>query len=557
MTQSLRLRSFLVCLALAACSTGVGPDEGTTPGNTPATVFAAAIVSEPVAAAVVSPASTSNMVYASLPPGTVSEGVSLTIVNHRNGARASAPIIAGGVDPVAIPASTGDTLGFTVLSAEGRAVAFEKIKVVPVSQPPIVVRTEPIQGKRDVPLNVRILVVFSEPIDPGTLTPGALQLQTGGVGVAGTVAFDDPDHLRATFTPAAPLSPGQDYVVVIAGTLQDAAGHPLIAPPPVGFTSVPTDPGTTPPTVFTAAILSQPLLAALVNPESTGKLVFVSLPPGTVPDGVSLSIVNHRNGARASGPIIAGGADPIAVAAEVDDTLGFIVISAHGLTVAPEQIRVVPSSQIDPVVIRTEPATGAQKVPLHAKFKVVFSVPVELGTLTNGGLRLQTGGVTVPGTMTFDGPDRTRVTFAPTDPLRPGRDYLLNVSRTIQDVAGNALLASVPVVFTSDVPVYSIYERVTPDPVGLASFYILSSDGSFVLKYGGLDWGPFFYEYPGHYQVTPTGISFVWDVYANNYPWDATATRSGMSFTVTYNGVMVASDFEHGTYSLIDGPGLP
>ncbi|MEP6591011.1 MAG: Ig-like domain-containing protein [Gemmatimonadota bacterium] len=246
------------CLALAACSTGVGPDEGSGPpppptgcvpapqcntpggtGITPATVFAAMNLSEPIGAAVLGSTSGSRMVYASLPPGTLAEGVSLNIVNHRTGAGVTAPIIAGGVDPVAIAAAAGDTLGFTVMSAQGQTVAFEKIKVVPTSQPPIVVRTEPIQGKRDVPLNARILVVFSEPVDPGTFTEGVLQLQTGGVAVAGTVAFDDPEHLRAIFTPTAPLLPEVDYTLLVAGTIQNVAGNPLIAPAPVTFTSAP------------------------------------------------------------------------------------------------------------------------------------------------------------------------------------------------------------------------------------------------------------------------------------------------------------------------------
>ncbi|MEP6591010.1 MAG: Ig-like domain-containing protein [Gemmatimonadota bacterium] len=347
----------------------------------------------------------------------------------------------------------------------------------------------------------------------------------------------------------------------------DGSGPP---PPPAGCVPAPQcntppvpgiTPDSTPPTVFTAAIISPPVAPPLVDPASPAMLVYVSLLPGTLPGAVSLNIVNHRNRALAFGHIIAGGVDPIAIVAAVGDTLGFIVISADGLTVSREQIRVVPSSQA-PVVVRTEPIQGRDAVLLYAKLKVVFSVPLALGTLTDGGLQLQTGGVAVRGTVAFDGPDHTRVTFTPADHLLPGREYLINFANTIQDVAGNSLLAPVPVLFTSEVPVYSIYERVTPDlTIGLPSRFIFSSGGlctiEYGAKFGGTDWAGLFSVDSPSYQITATGISFDFGPYGTSGWQLATATRFGSSIAVRYNFFMSELGYEDGTYILTDGPGLP
>ena len=47
-----------------------------------------------------------------------------------------------------------------------------------------------------------MILVFSEPIKPSTLTDASVQLSLNGVPVAGTLAFGDSAHLTATFTPA-------------------------------------------------------------------------------------------------------------------------------------------------------------------------------------------------------------------------------------------------------------------------------------------------------------------------------------------------------------------
>ncbi len=125
-----------------------------------------------------SPAST--LVYVSLPPGSMPDGRIAAITDARLGSSASATFTDGGFDPVGLAAATGDTLTLTIRTKNGESVTF--MRAVPGDGRPVIVRTSPPPHKRDVPLNARMAIVFSEPIDAATLTDGSVRLSTRGVG---------------------------------------------------------------------------------------------------------------------------------------------------------------------------------------------------------------------------------------------------------------------------------------------------------------------------------------------------------------------------------------
>src|SRR5881628_3107439 len=122
-----------------------------------------------------------NLVYVSFPPGTVPDGGLATIRNTRTGTTVQTPLTAGGFDPMPIDAREGDTLAVDVEQAGGGMRSFTLR--VPRTARPIVVRTDPPPGRRDVALNARIVVVFSEPIDPRTA--GGVSLSRGSSNVTG------------------------------------------------------------------------------------------------------------------------------------------------------------------------------------------------------------------------------------------------------------------------------------------------------------------------------------------------------------------------------------
>jgi hypothetical protein len=185
---------------------------------------------------------TTPVAFVSLAPGTVPGGVLATITNLRTGDTLSVPVGAGGFDPVAVPAIGGDTLDIAVELSSGGSLR-HLIQAVPLKHSPSVVRTYPSSGRRDVPLNTTIVVVFSEPIDSTTLTATTVQVRRGATPVAGTLGFVDAEHLKVLFAPAAPLAPATVYTLMVTQGIRDLEGDPLEASITAEFTTAATSSG--------------------------------------------------------------------------------------------------------------------------------------------------------------------------------------------------------------------------------------------------------------------------------------------------------------------------
>jgi hypothetical protein len=198
-------------------------------------------------------------VYMSLSPGTVSVGERIEFVNQRTGATTVAQIVDGGLDPVVIEALAGDTIRVSI-SGGGLPAALRYTAVVPRRRPPVIVRTNPPKGKRDVPLSVAMVVIMSEPIDPTSVTSTSVRLLRNGNVVAGTATMADGHNVSLSFIPSEPLAPSTEYVLQVNQDVRDANGEqlervalvdfmtagtgqlpdPIPAPPPPPSPSVPS-----------------------------------------------------------------------------------------------------------------------------------------------------------------------------------------------------------------------------------------------------------------------------------------------------------------------------
>ena len=241
-----------------------GPDR-LTGDLSAATVIVSDPVAHPLAGAgaahALSGGTGADPVYVSLPPGTIPNGGLATIRNIRTGSSVPAVMVAGGFDPVAIEAVAGDTLAIEV-QLDGGGNRSLRLPVPSVRRP-IVVRTDPPPGKRDVPLNARIVVVFSEPINPGTV--GSIRLLRGAAPTAGQISLSA-DGLRAEFEPAGLLAANADFALSIPTDVADLSGDPLQQPVTAEFA--------TGNTVIAASVATaQPAL--LTNPFSGDLRTFV------------------------------------------------------------------------------------------------------------------------------------------------------------------------------------------------------------------------------------------------------------------------------------------
>jgi hypothetical protein len=167
-------------------------------------------------------------------PGAFPEGDAVEILNRRTGVRLSASMLDGGLDPIGIPAEVGDELEITVF--DGPTPLFTVAWVVPVRLPPIIVRTDPPDGKTKVPLNASVMVVFSEPMDPDSLMREHIRVLRDGVPVPGEVRILD-GGLRVEFVPNQELARSVEYTIALGTALRDLSGDALEAEYSATFTT--------------------------------------------------------------------------------------------------------------------------------------------------------------------------------------------------------------------------------------------------------------------------------------------------------------------------------
>jgi len=213
----------------------VGPpvDEGRLPDG----VAVSAPVAPPTVwsgAAPWIPGDAERLVYVSARPGTFPDGHAVRVSNRSNGDSVGAAVLDGGFDPLPIRGQIGDELSITVDQADGSTFVFSA--EVRDRVRPRVIRTRPPRGATQVSLNATMQIVFSEPVDPATVTHENLTLLLGSEPVEGTLGLST-DGLHAEFVPTSSLAPGSLYRLVIGDGIRSVVGEALEEEPVVSFTT--------------------------------------------------------------------------------------------------------------------------------------------------------------------------------------------------------------------------------------------------------------------------------------------------------------------------------
>ncbi len=280
-----------------------------------------ALISDTAALRSPTSSSSGSPAYVSLPPGTFPFATKILIRNERTGEQLEAPLEDGGLDPVPVTAQAGDRILLTITSATGRATTFAR--AVPVRRRPRVVRVNPPRGRNDVAINTSVVVVFSEPVDPATVTGTTLRLASeGGVAVEGTVRVSD-DGLSAIYIPSARLAPSTEYRITVTGEVRDRDGSPLDAPPDATFRTrgVPTEPTPLPASLRSNAIAFRNFFGGimLLAPDgSVSASIFGTTAtdgePAWSPDGTRIVLTRQAKGIEPELYVLTPGADRPAVA---------------------------------------------------------------------------------------------------------------------------------------------------------------------------------------------------------------------------------------------------
>jgi len=217
-------------------------------------------------------------------------------------------------------------------------------------------------------------------------------------------------------------------------------------------------PGAATPPTLPGLVVSAPVpvdavqgsLASAALAVSAG-VVYVSLAPGSVPDGRLATIRNRATTQSVIAEVVDGGFDPVAIVASVGDTLA-IEITRTG-SVAPHTTVEVVRAARPPLVVRTDPPKKQVDVPLNAIMVIVFSAPIDATTVTTESVQLWRGTTPVAGTVRLSDATGIRAEFRPDGLLAGQTDYRLVVTQGIRDVNGEALASPLDVEFTTGVTV--------------------------------------------------------------------------------------------------------
>lgn len=165
---------------------------------------------------------------------------------------------------------------------------------------------------------------------------------------------------------------------------------------------------------------------------------WVSLIPGTVPDGTTATIVNRRTAQRITVAIVDGGFDPQPISASVGDT---VEVSASRVGEPDATAVMALIARPTPRIVRTRPPRGQTDAPLNTVITIVFSEPLNPASVNSSSVTLTTAGSPVAGQVRLvPGPGYV-VEFTPSTLLAPLTTYSLTVSG-VASLSGTSLAAT-------------------------------------------------------------------------------------------------------------------
>ncbi len=238
------------------------------------------------------------------------------------------------------------------------------------------------------------------------------------------------------------------------GALASCLDRQPIGPESTGTTGLATSPTVSDPLSPPTLLASAPGLSTSVVAGTN--VVYVSLPPGTEPDG-GLATVRDTRGASIPVPMGSGGFDPIPIVAAAGDAIA-IDVERVGGGIVSYAVRVPAAAR--PLVVRTNPPPRKRDVPLNTSIVVVFSEPIQSGST----IQLLKSGSPVSGTTVLSA-DGLRAEFRPAQQLSPNTDYVLAIPGDVADLTGDQIGNRVTADFTTGTTI--IAASVATDPVAL------------------------------------------------------------------------------------------
>lgn len=336
---------------------------------------------------------------------------------------------------------------------------------------PTVSATNPSAGETGVAVNRQITAVFSEEMDPATMSASTFTLKRGGDAVPGVVSYDG---VTATFNPDTELQPStlytakismsagallkydtheyhperrRWYVGLLAGGLlaahlaQNPASSTLVQDFSWSFTTGAL-PDTTPPSV-----------SAVLPSEGSSNAALDANLTATFSEAMDVQTINADSFTLKRGELAVPGVvsytgvtatfNPVLLlepGAEYSATISTISEDLAGNALASDyEWSFRTSGVVDdeaPRVTFTAPGNRQAGVSLSGNLSATFSEPMEPTSISTGTFTLKTGNTAIPGSVNYSG---VTAVFNPTVNLSANTPYSAKISFEASDRAGNAL----------------------------------------------------------------------------------------------------------------------
>jgi len=310
--------------------------------------------------------------------------------------------------------------------------------------PPTVTTITPTSGATGVAITSAVTAIFSEAMNPATITGSTFTLTPqGGSAVAATVSYNA-GSLTATLTPTSPLAYNTAYTATITTGVQSSVNTALAANDSWSFTTAtapaPAITAVTPLSASTTAAISTTVTAAF-NQAMTSSTITASTFSLTGPGNTSVQGTVAYNAGTSVATFTP--AANLAYNTAYTATLSTTITSSTGVALAaPYTWSFTTTTAPVPTVTNTVPTSGATGVNVANALMATFSVPMNSSTVTATTFTLATttGNTPVAGLVTYNTGTST-ATFTPNASLAYNTSYTATITTGAQS-SNNVALAS-------------------------------------------------------------------------------------------------------------------
>ncbi|MDD5189979.1 MAG: Ig-like domain-containing protein [Dehalococcoidales bacterium] len=306
----------------------------------------------------------------------------------------------------------------------------------------------PLNAASGVAVNGAVLAIFTEAMDPATVTNSTFTLKVGTTAIAGTVNYVG---VTAVFTPSVNMASGNLYTATISTGVKNLAGNAMTNPYTWSFTSG-ADMDTTAPTV--SSII--PVNAATgIGINSAISVIFSeAMAPLTV-NGTTITLTQGTT--AVAGTVVYAGVTATFTPAT---NLGYSKLYAGTVTTGVKDLAgnamaatyswnfttgAAPDNTA-PTISSTIPANTATGVTVNSALSAVFSESMNPLTVNTATFILKQGSTFIGGSVIFVG---YTATFTPLSALAAGTTYTATITTGSNDLAGNALAENYVWTFTT------------------------------------------------------------------------------------------------------------